>query len=445
MKITKLRIANVRRILLTVVLVLLGLSIGGGAFAQGPQVDVITIDGIINPVLIDYVERSIEQAENSGAEAQVIKMDTPGGLDTSMREIIQLIVNSRVPVVVYVAPSGARAASAGLYILMSSHVAAMGRDTVTGAATPISIGDSGEEAQMSDELKAKVVNDSAAYMRSLAESRGRNADWAERAVREGVSVTETEALEMNVIEIIAPDLDSLLAQLDGREVTLISGQTVTLETAGATVNEIGMKGIEGFLYAISDPNIAYILLSLATLGIMAEIFNPGLIFPGVLGGIALLLAFYSLGMLPVNYAGILLIVLAVGFFIAEIFTSTFGILTAGGIISLVIGSMILFQGYSPVFQVSPWLIAIVVLIFAGVFIFMAQRAIHTHRTQPKTGKEDLIGKTATVKVTLKPEGTVMFRGERWTARSESGPIKAGEEVVINRLDGLTLYVGKKGN
>ncbi len=437
--------ATARRILLTIVLVLLGLSIGSGAFAQGPRVDVITIDGVINPVLIDYVERSIEQAEDSGAEALIIRMDTPGGLDDPMREIIQLVINARVPVVVYVAPSGARAASAGLYILMSSHIAAMASDTVTGAATPISIGESGEEAQMSDELKAKVINDSAAYMRSLAESRGRNADWAERAVREGVSVTETEALEMNVVEIVAPDLDSLLAQLDGREVALINGQTVVLETAGATVNDVGMKGIEGFLYAISDPNIAYILLSLATLGIMAEIFNPGLIFPGVLGGIALLLAFYSLGMLPVNYAGILLIVLAVGFFVAEIFTSTFGILTAGGIISLVIGSMILFQGYSPVFQVSPWLIAIVVLIFAGVFIFMAQRAIHTHRTQPKTGREDLIGKTATVKVTLKPEGTVMFRGERWTARSESGTVKAGEEVVINRLDGLTLYVGKKGS
>ena len=437
--------ATARRILLTIVLVLLGLSIGSGAFAQGPRVDVITIDGVINPVLIDYVERSIEQAEDSGAEALIIRMDTPGGLDDPMREIIQLVINARVPVVVYVAPSGARAASAGLYILMSSHIAAMASDTVTGAATPISIGESGEEAQMSDELKAKVINDSAAYMRSLAESRGRNADWAERAVREGVSVTETEALEMNVVEIVAPDLDSLLAQLDGREVALINGQTVVLETAGATVNDVGMKGIEGFLYAISDPNIAYILLSLATLGIMAEIFNPGLIFPGVLGGIALLLAFYSLGMLPVNYAGILLIVLAVGVFVAEIFTSTFGILTAGGIISLVIGSMILFQGYSPVFQVSPWLIAIVVLIFAGVFIFMAQRAIHTHRTQPKTGREDLIGKTATVKVTLKPEGTVMFRGERWTARSESGTVKAGEEVVINRLDGLTLYVGKKGS
>ena len=437
------KMVTVRRVLLAVILVLLGLSIGGGAFAQGPRVDVITIDGVINPVLIDYVERSIEQAEDEGAEALVIQMDTPGGLDAPMREIIQLIIDSRVPVVGYVAPSGARAASAGLYILMSTHVAAMANNTVTGAATPVSIGDSGEEAQMSDEMKAKVINDAAAYMRSLAESRGRNADWAERAVREGVSVTETEAIQTGVIEIVAPDLDSLIAQLDGRTVTLNNGQVVTLATTGATVNDVGMKGIEGFLYAISDPNIAYILLSLATLGIMAEIFNPGLIFPGVLGGIALLLAFYSLGMLPVNYAGILLIVLAVVFFIAEIFTTTFGILTAGGIVSLIIGSMILFQGYSPIFRISPWLIAIVVIIIAGFFILMAQRAIHTHRTQPKTGREELIGKTATVKASLKPEGIVMFRGERWTARSESGTIKAGEEVVINRLEGLTLYVGKK--
>ena len=258
-------------------------------------------------------------------------------------------------------------------------------------------------------------------------------------------MTEAEAIEMNVIEIVAPDLNSLIEQLDGRQVTLINNEVVTIETSGAVINDVPMKAMEKFLYAIADPNIAYLLLSLATLGIMAEIFNPGLIFPGVLGGISLLLAFYSLGMLPVNYAGILLIVLAVGLFVAEILTTTFGIFTAGGIIALIIGSMILFQGYSPVFQVDPWLIAIMVIVIGGTLAFMVQRAIRTHRKQPSTGREELIGKTATVKTPLKPEGIVLFRGERWTARSESGDIKTGEEVVINRMDGLTLYVEKKGD
>jgi len=437
--------ATIRRIILAFIIVLFAFSTGANISAQSPHVNVLTISGTINPVLIDYVERGIRQAENSGAEALIIQIDTPGGLDTSMREIIQSIVNSHVPVVVYVSPSGARAASAGLYILMSSHIAAMAPNTVTGAATPVSIGDDGTEAAMSDEMKAKVINDAAAYMRSLAESHGRNADWAEKAVREGVSVTEQEALDMGVIEIIAPDLYSLLEQLDGRQVTFISGQTVTLNTAGAAIEDIPMKAIENFLYTIADPNIAYLLLSLATLGIMVEIFNPGLIFPGVLGGISLLLAFYSLGMLPVNYAGILLIVLAIGLFIAEIFTSTFGIFTAGGIISLVIGSMILFQGASPVFRVDPVLIAVVTIIIAGTLTFMVQRTVHTHRKQPHTGREELVGKTAVARTDLTPRGTVFYKGELWNAISENGDVKTGEEVIIKRVDGLTLYVEKKSS
>lgn len=433
----------IRRIFLTLILILLACSFGSGVRAQEPHVDVLTVTGTINPVLIDYIERGVEQAEKSGAEALIIQMDTPGGLDTSMREIIQSIINARVPVIVYVAPSGARAASAGLYILMSSHVAAMAQNTVTGAATPVSMGDDGGEAAMSDEMKAKVINDAAAYIRSLAESHGRNADWAERAVREGVSVTEQEALVMGIIEIVAPDLDSLISQLHGRQVTMISGQALTLDTDGVSVNDVPMKTIESFLYAITDPNIAYLLLSLATLGIMAEIFNPGLIFPGVLGGISLLLAFYSLGMLPVNYAGILLIVLAIGLFVAEVFTATFGIFTAGGVVSLVIGSMILFQGASPVFRVDPLLIAAVTVVIAGALGFMVQRAVKTHRKQPRTGREELIGKTATARTPLTPQGTVFYKGERWNAVSESGDIKIGEEVIVNRIDGLVLYVTKK--
>jgi membrane-bound serine protease (ClpP class) len=220
-------------------------------------------------------------------------------------------------------------------------------------------------------------------------------------------------------------------------------QTVTLDVSGSYVDEHPMSGIESFLYAITDPNIAYLLLSIATLGIMAEIFNPGLIFPGVLGGISLLLAFYSLGMLPVNFAGILLIVLAIGLFIGEILTTTFGIFTAGGIISLVIGSMILFQGASPVFRIEPGLIAAVTIVISGTLAFMVQRTVKAHRRQAHTGREELIGKTAVARTPLKPEGTVFYKGERWNAIIENGEVKAGEEVVIDRVDGLQLYVKKK--
>ena len=433
---------KIRRILLLGVLVLLGLSVTSGIYAQGEHVNVITIDGTINPVLVDYVKRSIEQAEDSDAEALIIMVDTPGGLYETTLELIQLINSSRVPVVVYVAPSGARAASACFYLLQASDVAAMSTNTVTGAATPISLGEEGE-AEISDELQSKIINDSAAYMRSLAEEHGRNVEWAESAVREGVSVTEREALEMNVIEIVAPDLESLIMQLDGIQVTLLSGDVRTINTQEAIINDVPMTTVENFLYAIADPNIAYLLLSIATLGITAEIFNPGLIFPGVVGGISLLLAFYSLGMLPVNYAGILFIVLAIALFIGEVLTTTFGVFTAGGVVSLVIGSLILFQGAAPVFRIDPWLIATVTIIVAGVMAFILHRAISAHRKQARTGREELIGKTAVVKVSLKPEGTVFFKGERWAAVSETGNIKTGEEVVIDSIDGLLLHVSKK--
>jgi membrane-bound serine protease (ClpP class) len=421
---------------------LLAVSIVSSARAAAPTVDVITIKGTINPVLVDYVKRGIEQAEDSGAQALIIQLDTPGGLDTAMRDIVQLIVNSRVPVVVYVAPSGARAASAGVFITMAAHVAVMAPNTAIGAAHPVSIGSEGETT-MSSTMEEKVLNDAAAYIRSLAAAHGRNMDWAEKAVRESVSATEREALDLNVVDMIAPDLNTLVAQLDGRQVTMLDGRQVTLHTQGASVIQVPMKTIEKFLYAIADPNIAYLLLSLATLGIMVEVFNPGLIFPGVIGGISLLLAFYALGVLPVNLAGILLIVLAIGLFIGEVLTTSFGLFTAGGIVSLVIGSLILFQGASPVFRVSPWLIAIVTIIIAGFFTLVVTRSVSAHRRQPKTGREELIGKTATVKVALNPEGTVFIKGERWSAVSEEGTVKPGEEVIIKKVDGLTLYVTKK--
>lgn len=431
------------RILLILIGLLLAASIIARAETASLRIDVLTVKGTINPVLTDYIGRGIEQAGETGAQAVIIQMDTPGGLDTAMRDIIQSIVNAEVPVVVYVSPAGARAASAGAFITLSAHVAVMAPNTAIGAATPVALGGDGEAA-MSDEMKRKILNDAIAYIRDIAETHGRNADWAEKAVREGVSATSQEALRLNVVDMVASDLDTLIAQLNGRQVTLIDGTAVTLNTQGAPINHVKMKLIEDFLYAIADPNIAYLLLSLAMLGIMVEIFNPGLIFPGVVGAISLLLAFFSLGVLPVNWAGVLLIVLAFGLFVGEVLTTAFGLFTVGGVTALVIGSLILFKGGSPLFRVDLWLIATVTVIIAAVFAFVVNRAIRAHRKQASTGREELIGKRAVVKVALDPEGTVFYKGERWAAISEDkGSVEPGEEVIITAVDGLTLHVIKK--
>jgi membrane-bound serine protease (ClpP class) len=409
------------------------------AQAQAPRITVLEVKGVINPVLADFIQRGIENSEKNRDTACIIQMDTPGGLDSAMRDIVQSIVNAQVPVVVYVAPSGSRAASAGVFITMSAHVAAMSTNTAIGAAHPVDI----SGGDISSDMAEKVVNDAAAYIRSIAESRGRNADWAEKAVRESVSITETEALNQNVIDLVAPTLEDLLTQLNGRTVTLIDGSQVTLNTASASVNQTGMSWVQDFLYAISDPNIAYILLSIGSLGIMAEIFNPGLIFPGIIGAISLLLAFYSLGTLPVNWTGVLLIVLAFGLFIAEFFTSGFGLLFGGGLVALVIGSLILFQGGAPLFQVDWWLIILVVALIAAFVAFAALKVAGSYRRQATTGREDLMGKRAVVRQRLDPEGTVFYKGELWNAISDSGIINPGEEVIISQVDGLTLKVTKK--
>ena len=433
---------RISRILLILIGLLLAVSIVAHAQTESPRIDVLTVKGTINPVLTDYIERGIEQAEETGASAVIIQMDTPGGLDTAMRDIIQSIINARVPVVVYVSPAGARAASAGTYITLAAHVAVMAPNTAIGAATPVALGGDGE-AQMSEEMKNKVINDAIAYIRDLASRQGRNAEWAERAVRDGSSATSQEALTLNVVDMVASDLDTLVAQLNGRTVTLIDGRELTLNTEGAVINYADMSLREDFLYTIADPNIAYLLLSLAMLGIMVEIFNPGLIFPGVVGAISLLLAFFSLGVLPVNWAGVLLIALAFGLFVGEVLTTTFGLFTAGGVVSLVIGSLILFKSASPLFRVDPWLIAAVTISLTAVFAFVINRAIRAHRKQAATGREELIGKRAVVKEALDPEGTVFYKGELWAAISEKGRIEADEEVIITAMDGLILNVVRK--
>jgi len=431
-----------RRILLFLVLLILlpAILISTGVRAADNDIIVLHIDGTINPVLVDYIERGLEQAEETGAIACIIELDTPGGLDTTMRDIIQLMDESDVPIIVYI-PSGARAASAGFFITIASSVAAMAPDTAIGAASPVSMSAEGE-AELSDTMKAKITNDAAAYAIAIAQAHGRNAEWAESAVRDAASIPASEALSIGVIEIIATDIADLANQLDGYTVTMLDGGQVTLYTKGAELKDFNMSTIEAFLYAISDPNIAYILLSVAMLGIMVEILNPGLIFPGVTGAICGLLAFYSLGMLPVNYAGILLMLLAFALFVAEAFTPTFGILTAGGLASLIVGSLILFKGGS-LFEVNIGLVIAISVIIALILAFILNRVLKAHRRQASTGKEELIGKTATVRTTLNPKGTIFHEGEIWQAKLDEGQAEAGEEVIITRVDGLNLYVTKK--
>ena len=408
------------------------------AQVAGPTIDVLHAEGTINPVLVDYIERGIEQAEEENATALIIQLDTPGGLLYSTEEIVVMIMNADVPIIVYVSPKGAWAASAGVFITLSAHIAAMTPGTTIGAAHPVSIG----EEEISEEEMQKITEFSAKWIQTIAEDRGRNAEEARLAVTESKSFTDVEALNYNLIDLRADTLESLISQIDGWQITMPDGSVVTINTQGATVKDINMSAIEGFLYAITDPNIAYILLSLAILGITAEIFNPGLIFPGVFGAISGLMAFYSLGMLPVNYAGILLMMLAFGLFVAEAFTPTFGLFTAGGITSLVIGSLILFKG-GPLFQVNIGLIIVVAVCFAGFLAFVVNRVVAAHRRQAATGREELLGKTATVRTALNPEGTVLHEGEIWTAVLDKGQAEPREEVIIKRFDGLKLYVSKK--
>jgi membrane-bound serine protease (ClpP class) len=407
--------------------------------AANQSIHVLHVEGTIVPVVADYIERGIEKAEDENALACIIELDTPGGLLDSTERIVQEIMNADVPVIVYVSPKGAWAASAGTFITLSAHIAAMTPGTTIGAAHPVS--GSGEE--IPEDQMQKIVEFSAKWMESIAQERGRNVEEAQLAVTESKSFTDVDALEANLIDLRANSLDELIALIDGRQVKLANGLEVTLDTSSYTATRNEMSFVENFLHAISDPNIAYILLSIGSIGIIAEIYSPGTFFPGITGAISLLLAFYSLGVLDARWGGILLILLAFGLFIGEVLTATFGIFAAGGITALVLGSLILFPEAGSLFQVSPWLIAVVAILVAAVFAFVITRIVRAHRRQAYTGREELVGKTALVKAALEPEGMVLFKGERWTAVVEKGKVKVGEEVIITRVDGLKLYVTKK--
>jgi membrane-bound serine protease (ClpP class) len=415
-------------------------GLGGSliAAASPTTVEVLTVDGTILPVIADYIDRGISQAEENGATACIIELDTPGGLLDSTDKIVSKIMNARVPIVVYVSPVNAWAASAGTFITLSAHIAAMTPGTTIGAAHPVSAG--GEE--IPEDQMQKIVEFSAKWMETIAEKRGRNVEEARLAVTESKSFSDSEALEYNLIDLRADNLESLIAQIDGWEVTLASGQELVIDTADYVQTRNEMNAIEQFLQTISDPNIAYILFTLATIGLITEISNPGLVFPGVAGGISLFLAFYSLGVLDAYWGGIALLLLAVGLLIAEYFTTTFGLLTAGGIVSLVMGSLILFT-HTPGVEVSPGLIAGVAVGFTAFAVFVVGAIIRGQRRRKATGAEGMIATTAIAKTPLDPTGTVLAQGELWTATSEGGKVTPGEEVIITKVEALKLWVTKK--
>jgi membrane-bound serine protease (ClpP class) len=413
------------------------------ALAQDSHVDVAAINGEINPITAGYVDRVVSQAEADGAKALVIRMDTPGGLDTSMRQIIQRILGAKVPVVVYVSPPGSRAGSAGVYITYASHVAAMAPNTNIGAAHPVAVDQNGQEQQLSATMQEKVTNDAVAYIQSLANQRGRNVDWAEQAVRQSVSITEQQALKTGVVEIVAPDVPSLLSQLDGRSVRMADGSSVVLQTRNATINVVSQNWIESFLEALSNPTIAYILLSLGLMALFFELANPGAILPGVIGGIFLLLAFFSLGSLPVNYAGLSLMGFAFILFVADALGPTHGVLTVGAIISLTLGSLLLFNtslaGPTPI---ALPVIAATIACISAYFIFVVNSVVRSRRRRVVAGREAMIGKIGQARSDLNPMGTIYIRGELWKAISEEGLVTEGEKVEVIGIEGLTLRVVK---
>ena len=401
--------------------------------SEGPVV-VATYEGVINPVAAEYLHDALYEAHNLGARALVIKLDTPGGLDTSMRLIIKDIIASTIPVVVYVSPSGGRAASAGVFITLAAHVAAMTPGTNIGAAHPVAMGG----GEMDKTMKEKVENDSVAYIKSIAEQRGRNVAWAEDAVRKSVSVTEREALKLKIIDLVVEDVPMLLKQLDGRTVPLQTGPTV-LRTAGVAIREFPMGLRLELLKALSDPNIAYLLMTIGTIGIMAELYNPGAILPGIVGAISLILAFYSLQSLPVNYAGVLLVILGIVFFILEATVTSYGLLAIGGVTSMILGSLMLIKTDAEFLQLS-WSMIVPVVAFAAIAtVFIVGMAVRAMHRQPMTGSEGMVGSIGVVKTALAPQGQLAIHGELWEAVSER-TLQPGDQAEVTRVEGLTLYV-----
>ncbi len=413
----------------------------------------LNIKGPIGPAVSDYVIRGIKKAEEDHASIIILQMDTPGGFDHSMRDIIKNILSSSIPVVSYVAPGGSRAASAGTYILYASHIAAMAPTTNLGAATPIQVGglpgmpeedpspqekeNDTEKPLPADTLERKMVNDAAAYIKALAYRHGRNAEWAEQAVREAVSLTAKEALEINVIDLVAASHADLLLQLDGREVVMETGRVVTLAVTGLVIEPFEPDWRTKILTVITDPNVAYILMLLGIYGLIYELANPGFILPGIVGTICLLLALYTFQILPINYAGLALIILGITFLIAEAFVPSFGALGIGGIVAFVVGSVILMDEEG--MRISLYLIGSTALVSAGFLLLLMSRIFTMRRKKVVTGAEEMIGITGEALEDFTEEGRVWVHGESWQAQS-SAPVKKGQKIKVTAKEGLLLKI-----
>ncbi len=416
-------------ILIIALTILGGLSVSPAGASDGAEVYIMKVAGAISPGTADFIQRGIKKA--SGAACLIIELDTPGGLAESMRQIVMAMYASNVPVVVYVSPSGARAASAGVMITMAADVAAMAPGTNIGAASPVGMG--GKEINKT--MSRKIVNDMVAFVKGIARERGRNIRWAERAVRESVSVTETEALKNNIIDLVAKDLDDLIRKLDGRE---IKGKGVlNLEGAKRIRLEEGIR--TKVLKTISNPNIAYILLMIGLAGLYFEFSHPGAIFPGVIGGISLILAFFALQTLPVNYAGFLLILLAIVLFIMEMKITSYGLLSVAGIVSLLLGSLMLFESSSPSMRISLQVLIPVLVMISGFFVVVASLVFRTQVSVPRTGADGIIGQIGIVKRATDPEGKVLIHGELWQAVSKQ-PLAEGTKVKAVHIRNLVLEV-----
>ncbi len=415
----------------TLALIILGVSI---SLFSG--VLVLPVDGIIQPVVASYIVDNLQHLDPGETDLVILELDTPGGLGTSMKEITTAIMNAPVPVVVYVTPSGAHAASAGFFILMASDIAAMAPSTTTGAAHPVNLaGGNSKDSVMLE----KATNDFAASIRTMAQIHGRNIDLAEKAVREAVSFTETEAYDHNLIEVVARNRNDLLSQINGMEITRPEGEKVTIRTEGIPVSEKTMSFISRFLSVIVHPNVALILMGLGMLGLYVEFTHPGVIFPGVAGAICIILGLYALSVLPVDYTGLALIVLAAIMFILEVKVISYGMLTVGGIVSFVVGSMMLFDSSIPAFRVSLTLVIFMAVTFAAVIIFLGSLVLRAHKRRPVTGSEGIIGERGKVVEPLNPRGKVFIHGEYWNAISAT-PLEAGIEIEVFAADGMVLSV-----
>lgn len=404
--------------------------------ANASSIDYLVVEGIINPVSSEFITTGIENAQKGDSEAIIIQLDTPGGLDISMREIVKKILSSTVPIVVYVAPSGSRAASAGVFITYAAHIAVMTPGTNIGSAHPVAMGG----RKMDEIMLKKVENDAVAYIKGIAKKRGRNIEWAEKAVRESVNITAEEALKLNVIDLISINRDKLLESIDGKMVGLPSGAR-TLRTKGIPVKDIKMGTRLKILRAISNPNIAYILMMLGLLGLYFELSNPGAILPGVIGAISLILAFYAFQTLTVNYAGLALIALAIILFIAEINILSYGVLTVGGIIALLLGSLMLFESPLPFMKLSLWIILPSVILFTLILLTLMYYAIIIHKKTPVRGigKEGLIGKEGKAETDISKGGKVYIDGEYWEAWADES-IKKGALIKVQKVKGLKVKV-----